>query len=54
MCGPIPAASIDRHTAGMDWEDVEEFRACIRALDQAYLAWALEQRQHAAQAAQSK
>ena len=35
--GPIPAASIARHTAG--WADVEAegFRRCIRAMDRAYL-----------------
>jgi hypothetical protein len=35
--GPIPAASIDRHTAGWDADEAEMFRACIRAMDAVFL-----------------
>lgn len=35
--GPIPAASIARHTAGWDIIEAERFRSCIRAMDRAYL-----------------
>lgn len=44
--GPIPAASIDRHTAGWPRDDAELFRRVIRALDGAYLD-ALEERRKA-------
>lgn len=36
--GPIPSASISRHTEGWDDEDAEMFRVCIRAMDAVYLA----------------
>ncbi|MGA0540733.1 phage tail assembly chaperone [Neotabrizicola sp. VNH66] len=35
--GPIPAASIARHTAGWPEDEVEAFRTCIRAMDAAFL-----------------
>ena len=35
--GPIPAASIARHTAGWFDDDVTSFTACIRAMDTAFL-----------------
>lgn len=35
--GPIPAASIDRHTAGWPRDDAAMFRRVMRALDGAYL-----------------
>lgn len=36
--GPIPASSIDRHTASWDYDSADMFRACIRAMDGAYMA----------------
>ena len=35
--GPIPAASIARHTAGWDDAERQTFTACIRAMDTAFL-----------------
>lgn len=35
--GQLPAASIDRHTAGWPDEDRQMFRACMRALDEVFL-----------------
>lgn len=35
--GPVPAASIARHTAGWGVDEAERFRCCIRAMDRAYL-----------------
>lgn len=37
QAGPIPAASIDRHTAGWPEDEAELFRHVIRAMDRAYL-----------------
>lgn len=34
--GPIPSASIARHTEGWPDSDADAFRACIRAMDAAY------------------
>ena len=31
--GPIPAASIDRHTAGWPDHEAAAFRTCLRAMD---------------------
>lgn len=36
--GPIPAASIARHTQGWDPEEADFFRIVIRALDRTFLA----------------
>lgn len=36
--GPIPATTIDRHTAGWPEDEAELFRHVIRAMDRAYLA----------------
>lgn len=36
--GPIPAASIERHTAGWPDDDAESFRFIIREMDRAYLS----------------
>lgn len=36
--GPIPASSIDRHTATWDHDDADMFRTCIRAMDGVYMA----------------
>ena len=44
--GPLPPASIDRHTAGWPRDDAEMFRRVMRALDGAYLD-ALEERRKA-------
>lgn len=35
--GPIPAASLDRHTAGWPEDDAEVFRFVVREMDRAYL-----------------
>lgn len=35
--GPLPAASIDRHTNGWDDDDADMFRACMRAMDLAFM-----------------
>ena len=35
--GPIPAASISRHTAGWPRDEAEVFRYIIRSLDDVYL-----------------
>lgn len=35
--GPIPAASIDRHTAGWDEAEAKAFRTCVRAMDAVFL-----------------
>lgn len=37
VVGPIPAASIDRHTAGWPDAEAQAFRRCIRAMDQVFL-----------------
>lgn len=37
VVGPIPAASIDRHTAGWCASVRDMFRSCIRAMDAVYL-----------------
>jgi hypothetical protein len=40
--GPIPASSVSRWAdrAGLDEDETETFRSCIRAMDRAYLAYA--------------
>ena len=35
--GPIPASSLDRHTANWSEDEAEVFRFVIRELDRAYL-----------------
>lgn len=35
--GPIPSASIDRRTAGMDADEAAMFRYCIREMDKAFM-----------------
>lgn len=35
--GPIPAASIERHTADWPDDDAEMFRVCMRRMDSVYL-----------------
>lgn len=37
VTGPIPASTIDRYVADMDWEDADMARACLRAMDAAYI-----------------